>query len=156
MAVICLTASAQFRWGPVASVNLSNYYFKQDLLKTGNVVGGGVGVMGELMFTSVGIGIDMSLQWNMHGSKLHFDEYPVFAPTKTTTSYLHTLQLPINIRYKYTRLNGFEEKLAPFVYRHWQVSAGYVWGMTYELRTRKLDNYSARCQYWQLKVAYLF
>jgi len=191
MAVICLTASAQFRWGPVASVNLSNYYFKQDLLKTGNVVGGGVGVMGELMFTSVGIGIDMSLQWNMHGSKLHFDEYPVFAPTKTTTSYLHTLQLPISIRYKYTRLNGFEEKLAPFVYggpmfsvtvghnkvepleypggcfglqcgigaeiyRHWQVSAGYVWGMTYELRTRKLDNYSARCQYWQLKVAYLF
>ena len=155
------------------------------------LVGGGVGVMGELMFTSVGIGIDMSLQWNMHGSKLHFDEYPVFAPTKTTTSYLHTLQLPINIRYKYTRLNGFEEKLAPFVYggpmfsvtvghnkvepleypggcfglqcgigaeiyRHWQVSAGYVWGMTYELRTRKLDNYSARCQYWQLKVAYLF
>ena len=93
MAVICLTASAQFRWGPVASVNLSNYYFKQDLLKTGNVVGGGVGVMGELMFTSVGIGIDMSLQWNMHGSKLHFDEYPVFAPTKTTTSYLHTCLL---------------------------------------------------------------
>ena len=87
MAVICLTASAQFRWGPVASVNLSNYYFKQDLLKTGNVVGGGVGVMGELMFTSVGIGIDMSLQWNMHGSKLHFDDINIPVSTALRRSW---------------------------------------------------------------------
>lgn len=189
--VVCLTASAQFRWGPVVGANISRYYFKQDLLKCGQTVGPGVGVMGELMFPGIGIGMDIGLQYRMHGSKLNFSEYPVFEPTGDKTSYLHTLIIPIDIRFKYTRLGGLEDKIAPLVYggpvfsltighnkvppleypggcfglqcglgaevyKHWQVSAGYYWGMTYEVRTRKLDNYSARCQGWQVKVAYLF
>ena len=143
------------------------------------------------MFPGIGIGMDIGLQYRMHGSKLNFSEYPVFEPTGDKTSYLHTLIIPIDIRFKYTRLGGLEDKIAPLVYggpvfsltighnkvppleypggcfglqcglgaevyKHWQVSAGYYWGMTYEVRTRKLDNYSARCQGWQVKVAYLF
>lgn len=189
--VACLSSSAQFRWGPVVGGNISKYYFKQDLVKCDQIAGPDVGVMGELMFSGIGLGVDVGLNWRMHGSKLHFGEYPVFQPTATVNSYLHTLQFPINIRFKYTRLGGLEEKIAPFVYggpifsitighndvppleypggcfglqcglgielwRHWQVSSGYYWGMTYEVRTRKLDNYSARCQGWQVKVAYLF
>lgn len=188
---VCMTASAQFRWGVNVGTNISNYHFKQKLLEADAVVGAEAGIKGEMMFPGIGFGVDIGLNWNMHGSKLHFGEFPVFAPAQTETSYLHTLQVPLNLRFKYTRLNGFEEKLAPFVFggpvfsitvahsnvgpleysggcvglqcgigaeihRHWQVSAGYQWGMTYEVRTRKLDNYSARCSGWKVNLVYLF
>lgn len=191
LAAGCGISSAQFRWGPTLDINLSNYRFKQKLLQCDRVAGFGAGIMGELMFPGIGLGIDLGLNYSMHGSKLHFGEYPVFQPLTTKTSYLHTLQIPVNLRFKYTRLNGIEDKIAPFVYagpvfsltighnkidaleypggciglqggigaeiwRNWQISAGYQWGMTYEVRTRKLDNYSARCSGWKMKVTYLF
>lgn len=191
LAATLLPATAQFRWGPVAGVNISNYRFKQKLVQCDQVVGPEVGVMGEIMFPGIGLGVDLGLNYSMHGSKMHFGEFPVFEPAGTETSYLHTLQIPVNLRFKYTRLNGVEEKIAPFVFggpvfsitvghnnvspleypggcislqcgigaeifRHWQVSGGYLWGMTYEVRTRKLDNYSARNSGWRVKVAYLF
>lgn len=42
------------------------------------------------------------------------------------------------------------------LFRHWQLTAGYSWGMTYMVKTRLLDNYSARCSGWNLRLAYLF
>lgn len=42
------------------------------------------------------------------------------------------------------------------VMKRWQVSWGYSWGVTYSLRTRLLENYSARTRGWNVKVAWLF
>lgn len=42
------------------------------------------------------------------------------------------------------------------LFRHWQVTAGYSWGVTYMVKTRLLDDYSAQTRGWQLRAAYLF
>ena len=69
--VVALSASAEFRWGPTAGVNISKYTYKQALFNVDHSVGGGAGIMGELMFPGIGFGIDLGLNYNMHGSKLH-------------------------------------------------------------------------------------
>ena len=117
-AVVCVAASAEFRWGPTAGVNVTSYKYSQDLFAIDPSVGGSAGVMGELMFPGIGFGIDLGLNYNMHGSKLHLGDKKVWASDGygIEQSYLHTIELPINLRFKYTNLNGIERKIAPFVY----------------------------------------
>lgn len=191
--LMAVAASAEFRWGPTAGINISTYNFKQDLIEVDQSVGGSVGVMGELMFPGIGFGIDFGLNYNLHGAKLHLGDKYVWSSDGygTEQSYLHTLEIPINLRFKYTNLNGIERKIAPFVYagpvfsiiaghnnlealdysggsvmiqcglgaevfEHFQVSAGYCWGMTYETRTVKLENFSSKSQGWRVNFTYLF
>jgi hypothetical protein len=192
--VACIfPAFSQFRWGPTVGANFSTYKFKQKLISVDQSVGFNAGVVSEIMFPGIGIGMDFGLQYDMHGAKLHLGEKEVWAADGfgNEQSYLHTIQVPINLRFKYTRLNGVEEKIAPFVYggpifsltvahsdvkaleysggcvmlqcgigaeilRHYQISAGYCWGMTYETRTLKLDNFSARSRGWKVGLTYLF
>ena len=42
------------------------------------------------------------------------------------------------------------------LWKRWQVSVQYTWGMTYLLKTRKLENYSAQNRQWAVRVAYFF
>lgn len=193
MLVVALPATADFRWGPTVGANLSTYKFKQNLVKIDQSAGFQLGAVGEIMFPGIGLGMDLGLQYNMHGAKLHLGEYEVWKADGygTEQSYLHSLQIPINLRFKYSNLGGFEDKIAPFVYggpvfditlghnklealeypggafmlqcgvggeffKHYQLAIGYCWGMTYELRTKKLDNYSARTQGWKFSLTYLF
>lgn len=189
-----LTGQGQVRWAPVVGMNVSTFTFRQNLLDVHQSVGGSVGLMGELMFPGIGIGMDFGLQYNLHGAKMNFGDFPVWSADGYKSQeqcWLHTIQIPVNIRFKYTRLNGVEDIIAPFVYagplfsltvghnrldaleypggcinlqcglgaelwKSWQISAGYYWGVTYEIRTRKLDNYSARPQGWRVQVAYFF
>lgn len=188
--VIVATASAQFRWGPTAGININDYQFKQHLLNIQHGVGASAGVMGELMFPGIGLGVDIGLNYNMHQSKMDFGAWPVWAGQGDRSVVMHTVQVPINLKFKYTRLNGIERTVAPFVYggplfsinlghnnvpameysggsfmlqcglgaelfRRFQLSGGYYWGMTYEIRTLKLDNYSARPKGWMVKLTYL-
>lgn len=187
-----LSGLGQVRWAPVAGMNVSTFTFRQDILDVRQSVGCSVGIMGELMFPGIGVGIDFGLQYNLHGAKMNFGEFPVWREYKAQEQcWLHTIQIPVNVRFKYTRLNGLEDIVAPFVYagplftikaghnkidaleypggcvnlqcglgaelwKRWQISAGYYWGVTYEIRTRKLDNYSARPQGWRVQLAYFF
>lgn len=190
---IATSMSAQFRWGPTVGVNFSEYNFRQKLIDVDMRTGFSAGVMGELMFPGIGFGIDFGLNYNMHGAGLHLGEKEVWASDGygTETSYLHTLQIPINLRFKYTKFDGFEKYLAPFVYggpvfsitmahnnlkaldypggcimlqcgvgaeifKSYQLTIGYCWGMTYEVITKKLDNFSARSRGWKVGLTYLF
>ncbi len=45
---------------------------------------------------------------------------------------------------------GFEIK------RHWQVQGSYTWGVTYSLKDKILENFSARNRAWQIGLVYLF
>ena len=100
---------------------------------------------------------------------------------------LHTLELPVNLEFKWTKMNGFEDTLAPFVFggpvftfniahskcktmqfpfgsvglragigaeilRRWQVTGAYTWGMTYTIKARQLQDYSARNRFWSVGV----
>lgn len=187
------SANAGFRWGPTAGANFYNFHFKQKLIESDMTPGPQVGVMGEIMIPGIGFGVDFGLRYNMHGAKLHLGEKEVWASDGygTEQCWLHTLQIPLNLRFKYTRFGGFEDYLAPFVYggpvfsftvghnnlkaleyptgcfglqcgigaeimKHFQISGGYYWGLTYEIRTRKLDNFSARSQGCTVNLTYLF
>ena len=192
--VACIPAAlAQFRWGATAGFNYQKYHFKQDLMRVDASPGFSAGIMGELMFPGIGFGIDFGLNYEMHGSKLHFEDQVIWASEGygPTQSNIHLIQIPLNLRFKYTKLNGVEQKIAPFVFggpvfniqcghnsvppleystgsiglqaqlgaelfRKFQISAGYYWDLTYEARTRKLENLSQHPQGWVLKAVYFF
>ncbi len=199
--VMCLPAvcAAQFRYAPVVGVTVNNLAFKQDLVPVKHAVGFEAGVMGELMFPGLGFGMDFGLLYNMEGAKVDLGSRELWASQGIGNDNLrlHTLQIPVHLRFKWTRMNGIEDYIAPFVYggpefgicvghsgqkqadgqdpfryaggdlglavgggfelwRRWQVSCQYTWGMTYITKTRKLDDYSARNRQLAVRVAYMF
>lgn len=56
-----LTASAQFRYGPMVGVNVTDLKFKQDLITVDKSVGFSAGLATELMFPGIGFGVDAGL-----------------------------------------------------------------------------------------------
>lgn len=193
MALICLTASAEFRWGPIAGMNVSNFYWKQPLLKSGQQVGFQAGLLGEIMIPGIGFGVDFALRYDMRGAKINLGDHYVWSSEGygEENLKLHTLEVPVNLRFKWTRMDGLEHYVAPFAFigpvfhfnlgqsncaaiehpdgsvglqfgigaeflEHIQLSASYIWGVTYDVRTVKLDNLSARTSSWNINVAYLF
>lgn len=48
LAIVAFGASAEFRWGPTAGINISELYWKQDLVSNKMLVGPNAGVIGEL------------------------------------------------------------------------------------------------------------
>lgn len=188
-----LSASAEFRWGPTAGINIDNLHWKQNLLAKSQIVGPLIGVTGEVMIPGIGFGVDFGLRYAQLGATLDFGEYKVWNSLGLGKESLriHSLQIPLDLRFKWTRMDGLEDYVAPFAYagpvfcfnlghnvreavecpagylavqcglgaelfKRWQVSAGYVWGVSYITRTILLDNYSAQPRNWNVSVTYLF
>lgn len=186
-------ADAQFRYGAVAGINFSTLHFNQDLVDVSSSVGYTAGIQGELMFPGIGLGIDLGLLYNKLGGKVNLGQKNIWHSEGYGNEhlFLHNIQIPVHLRFKWTRMNGFEEKLAPFVFggpdftilaghsrckaidfaggelgltagigvelfRRWQVAGSYTWGMTYTVKTRLLDNFSARNRYWAVRATYFF
>ena len=202
IALLLLPASlkAQFRYAPVAGVTINSLKFKQDLFNVGHTVGAQAGIMGEMMFPGIGFGIDLALLYNQMGAKTDLGSREIWSSDNfgNASVMLHTIQVPIHLRFKWTRMQGLEDYIAPFVYggpdfailvghnkisgkegavppykysggdlgltcgggfelwRNWQISIQYTWGMTYMLKTTKLDNMSARNRQLDFRLAYLF
>ena len=190
----------QFRYGPMAGVNINTLKFKQDLVDIKTNIGAQAGLEAELLFPGIGFGIDFGLLYNMEGANVDLGSRKIWSADgfKKTDVTLHMIQIPFHLRFKWTRLNGLEDYIAPFVFggpdfsfmvahnsikgnagvpspfkyaggdlglscgggvelwKHWQVTAQYTWGMTYLLKTRKLENYSAQNRQLSIRVAYLF
>lgn len=186
-------AAAQFRYGPTVGANHTSLKFNQDLLTPEAAYGYQAGIQCEMMFPGIGFGIDFGLQYTQRGSTLNLGDFTVWATegNKNGRTYMHYIDIPIDIRFKWTRMNGFEDYLAPYVFGgpiisflaadnnvealeyplgtialqcglgfqikgHWQIQASHQWGMTYAVRTRLLDDYSARTRTWTLQLTYLF
>lgn len=186
-------ANAQFRWGPSVGFNYSTLSFKQDLVTVDKVADFQAGVQGELMFPGIGFGLDLGFMYNMLGANVDLGEKLVWSSLGFGRErvYLHNIFIPIHLKFKWTRMNGLEDFVAPYVYggpgfnlqiasggadafklshgdlglsvglgleimRKWQISGGYTWGMTYALKTKLLDNFSARNKYWTARVTYFF
>lgn len=194
------SASAQFRYSAIAGVTANDLKFKQDIFPVSGTVGFQLGAQGELMFPGIGFGIDFGLIYNLMGAKTDLGSRKLWSSAGfgNENVMLHGLEIPFHVRFKWTRMNGLEDYIAPFVYggpdfnilvghnrikgnegepnpytyaggdlgltcgggaelwKRWQVSVQYTWGMTYLLRTRKLDNMSARNRQWAVRVAYFF
>lgn len=117
-AIITLSASAQFRYGPMAGVNFNNLHFKQDLTPVSGTVGGQAGIQAELMFPGIGFGIDLGLLYNMAGAKVNLGDRLMWHDQGYGNENLmiHQVNIPFHLRFKYTNLDGMEEIIAPFVY----------------------------------------
>ena len=55
---MAMGANAQMRWAPVVGVTGNNLKFKQDLVEVSPTIGYQAGIMGEMIFPGIGIGLD--------------------------------------------------------------------------------------------------
>lgn len=117
--VLCTApAAAEFRYGPVAGVNINSLKFNQKLFPHDHSVAAQAGITGELMFPGIGFGLDLSLLYNQMGGKVDLGAREIWK-VDGFTSYsliLHTIQLPLHLRFKWTRMQGVEDYIAPFAY----------------------------------------
>lgn len=188
-----LTANAEFRWNVTAGPTINTLKFKQDLVEVTNTVGYTGGINGEMMFPGIGFGLDFGLLYNQMGAKVNLGQRKIWSSLGFGNEqvYIHNITIPLHLRFKYTRLNGLEDKIAPLVFggpefsiqvahncgdafkfsggdlgltcgggmelfRRWQLTVQYTWGMTYALKTKLLDNFSAQSRQWTVRAAYFF
>lgn len=190
--MIACGAHAELRWGPTASVNFNTFRWKEPLLNTHLRTCFDAGVMTEIMIPGIGFGVDAGLTYGMRSAKVDFGQWEVwnsdgFEDSNVT---IHTVNIPLHLRFKYTRLEGLEETFAPLafagpvftfnaggnckaleypvgtmsldfglgceLFQKFQISVGYLWGLSYSTRTIKLDNLSARSDSWRINLAYFF
>lgn len=197
-AAAILPAAAQFRYGPEAGMNFSTLNFRQpNLISVDQSVNPAAALKCEFMFTSFGLGLDFGLGYSMTGGFVDLSR-PVWQLNGFGREHvmIHNLNIPVHLRFKWTKMQGLEEIIAPIVYggpefniqlghsraqmngqkafkysggdvalacglgvelfKQYQITAGYCWGVTYALKTRQLDDFSARCQGWTLRLAYFF
>ena len=122
MAIVALCAvneaDAQFRWGVTAGVDFNNMKFKQDLFTVDQAFGESAGIHAEMMFPGIGFGLDMGLRYEQRGATLHMGEKLLWESQGYGKErlYVHYIDLPFHLKFKYTRLQGLEDYIAPFVY----------------------------------------
>lgn len=112
------TADAETRWGIVAVGNYSNLKFNQDLISVDKGFGGGAGLMGEIIIPGIGFAVDGSVIYSAFTSNVHLGERRVWSNDGFGNETLcnHTIDIPLNLKFKYSNLNGIENIIAPLAY----------------------------------------
>jgi hypothetical protein len=112
------SSKAEFRYGVQAGVGLTTLDFKQDLVNVSSVVGPRAGVDAELMFPGIGFGLRLGAIYAMQGASVDLGSRTIWAADGYGKErlMLHTLEIPFNLEFKWTKMNGFEDTLAPFVF----------------------------------------
>lgn len=190
--IMGLGANAELRWGPTASLNFNSFHWKEPLLETHLQVGFDAGIMTEIMIPGIGFGVDAGLTYGMRRSRVNFGEWEVWNSQGfgDENVVLHTINIPLHLRFKYTRLEGVEETIAPLVYagpvfqinasnsckalespfgtvaldfglgcelfQKYQITVSYLWGVSYSVRTKVLDNLSGRSDGFKINFATFF
>lgn len=157
--IVTPSISAQTRYGAVAGVNLSTLHFNQEIIDVNFTTGYTAGVFGELIFPGIGFGVDASFLYTKRGGELLMGEHTVWESQGlgTENCQLHYLDIPINLRFKYTDLNGLEDVIAPFAYLGPQMSFliahNNIPALEYPLATFAL-NFGIGCElYKQVQVS---
>lgn len=111
-------ASAQFRYGPMLGLTFSDLKFKQDLITIDKGTGFSAGLATEMMFPGIGFGMSSGIIYEMRGAMLHLGEKKVWASQGygNERTYLHYIEIPVHLRFKWTRMAGIEDYWAPFVF----------------------------------------
>ncbi len=118
MMLCSLSSSAQFRYGAMLGADMSTLHFKQEIVPVKRTFGPTAGIVTEMMFPGIGFGVDFGLYYEMRGAKLDLGTKELWSSQGygNEMSRMHYLVIPFHLRYKYTRLNGFEDTLAPLAY----------------------------------------
>lgn len=115
----CATgARAEFRYGPTGGVTFCHPRFKQVLFPTQDQVGGSLGVIGENIFPGIGIGVSIGLEYQLRRAGLDLGDREMWASQGYghVDMNIHYVAIPLHLRWKWTRLNGLEDFVAPFIY----------------------------------------
>lgn len=178
-ATVC--SQAQFRYAPLIGYNNTTLKFNQELVDVNHASGSRAGVVGELMFPGIGFGLDLGALYSMDGADVHLGQKEIWASDGfgDCRVFLHNLEIPVNLKFKWTRMQGLEDYIAPYIYggptfnfllghskikaidytvvsaglqvgigfelyKVWHIQGEYNWGISSQLRTVKLDDYTAR------------
>lgn len=111
-------AQIEARYGVTAGLNINEVHFKQkNLLNVSKGFGPQLGVTGEINIPGVGFSLDGSLLYSLRSGKINYGEREVWADKGLGNEmcYMHYLDVPINLKFKYHNLNGFENTVMPMV-----------------------------------------
>lgn len=113
-----LSASAQFRYGPQVGANFTDMHFKQTIVDVNPTWNPSAALACEFVFNSWGLGLDFGLGYSATGAKINLGQKPIWSLQGYGDErvMIHNLQIPLHLRWKYIKLQGFEEYLAPFIY----------------------------------------
>ncbi len=117
-AALSNVANAQFCWGASLGGNCNNFTFKQDLVSVKQAFGATAGVRAEMMFPGIGFGIDLGLIYSMRGAKVNLGERLIWSSQGYGNEHIniHNIDIPLNLKFKWTRMQGLEDYVAPFIY----------------------------------------
>ena len=107
------------RWGITFGGNYNEIHFKQsDLFESDRMFGPSIGVTGDMMIPGVGFGIDASILYTMRQGRLHLGDRRVWESLGlgNEVARQHYIDVPLNLKFRYSRLGGLESTLMPFVY----------------------------------------
>lgn len=109
---------AEFRYGPAVGITVNNLKFNQKLIPVSSQIGETAGISAEMMFPGIGFGLELGLLYNQQGAYVDLGSKTIWNTLGWGKEHvmLHTLQIPIHLRFKWTRLGGLEEKIAPLVF----------------------------------------
>lgn len=119
VASIAMRAQSEARWGFTAGANYNEIHFKQsDILNTDPAFSPMAGVTGELNIPGIGFSVDASLLYSMRSGKINYGERKVWSSLglANETCQMHYVDLPVHLKFKYQKLNGFENKLMPMIF----------------------------------------
>lgn len=198
LAVLAFQASAQMRWGVSAGMVHSKLKWNQEYLRTSKFetdpsVAYFAGIFGEYSIPGIGFAVDLGLQYAQRGATMHLGDFKIWQADGygNERSYLHYIDIPIHLRFKYSNLNGFERKLAPFIFagpsvsilvahndipafehnpielgievgggveifRNYQLSVSYNWGVTNTMSATKLQSFNAKNKTLKVGLTYFF
>lgn len=122
VALLCAVSSfaqPERRWGVTIGGNYNEIHFKQsDIFDSDPMFGGSIGVTGDLMIPGVGFGIDGSILYTFRQGRVHFGDKRAWESQgiETQAVQLHYIDVPLNLKFRYSRLGGLESTIMPFVY----------------------------------------
>lgn len=115
-----LISHAQMRWGVSAGVNVNDLKFKQVLFPISKGFGESLGMRGEMMFPGIGFGLELGVFYQQQGASLDLGHEPNILWSSqgygNERIYVHNISIPFNLKFKWTRMQGLEDYVAPFVY----------------------------------------
>ena len=107
------------RWGITVGGNYNEIHFKQsDLFESDRMFGPSIGVTGDMMIPGVGFGIDASILYTMRQGRLHLGDRRVWESLGlgNEVARQHYIDVPLNLKFRYSRLGGLESTIMPFIY----------------------------------------
>ena len=116
---IVANAQPERRWGITVGGNYNEIHFKQsDLIESDRMFAPSIGVTGDMMIPGVGFGVDASLLYTMRQGKVHFGDKKVWSSLGMDNQAvtLHYIDVPLNLKFRYSKLNGVENTIMPMVF----------------------------------------